>query len=50
MRLECNANRKSTGAFIRMLEENDKLMSEFEEGLWIATVDTVMVHSEHKTL
>ena len=32
-----------------MLEENNKLLSEFDEGLWIATVDIVVVHTEHET-
>ncbi len=30
------------------LEESDKLLSEFDEGLWLATVDATTVHSEHK--
>ena len=47
-RLERNAKRDSIGTFIRTLEENDKLMSEFDEGLWITTVDTVVVYPEHE--
>ncbi len=47
-RLERNAKRESIGAFIGLLEESDKLLTEFDEGIWIATVDGVVVHSEHE--
>ena len=47
-RLERNAKRESIGIFIRMLEQSDTLLNEFDEGLWITTVDVVVVHSEHK--
>ncbi len=47
-RLECNAKRESIGVFIRELEQRDVLMDEFDEGLWVTTVDGVMVHSEHE--
>ncbi len=47
-RLERNAKRESIGVFMRMMEENDKLLSEFDEGIWIATIDTARVHSEHE--
>ena len=46
-RLEVSAKRESIGVFIREIEQRDKLMDEFDEGLWIATVDTVTVYSEH---
>ena len=44
--LERNAKRESIGAFIRTLDESDAILTEFDEGLWIATVDAVVVHSE----
>jgi site-specific DNA recombinase len=47
-RLERNAKRESIGVFIRMMEENDKLLSEFDEGIWIAIVDVAVVHSERE--
>jgi len=31
-----------------MLKKSDKLLTEFDEGLWIATVDAVTVHSSHE--
>jgi site-specific DNA recombinase len=31
-----------------MMEENDKLLSEFDEGIWIAIVDVAVVHSERE--
>ena len=46
-RLESNAKRERIGVFIRELEQRDILMDEYNEGLWIATVDTVTVYSEH---
>ena len=48
-RLERNAKRERIGVFIRELEQRDILTDEFDEGLWIATVDGVVVHSEHET-
>lgn len=47
-RLERNAKRESIGVFIREIEQRDKLMNEFDEGLWITTVDAVVVHPEHE--
>ncbi len=47
-RLERNAKRESIGVFIRMMGENDKLLSEFDEGLWIAIIGVATVHSEHE--
>ncbi len=47
-RLERNAKRESIGAFIRMLEKSDTLLTEFDEELWNATVDAVTVHPEHE--
>ena len=45
-RLESNAKRERIGVFIRELEQRDMLMDEFDEGLWIATVEAVVVYSE----
>ncbi len=47
-RLERNAKRESIGAFIRTLEESEAFLTEFDEGLWIATVDAATVHSERE--
>lgn len=47
-RLERKAKRESIGSFIRTLEQSDMLLTEFDEGLWNATVDMVIVHSENK--
>ena len=47
-RSEGDAKRESIGTFIQMLEKSDKLLIEFDEELWNATIDTVMVHSEHE--
>ena len=48
-RLERNAKSESIGIFIKELEQRDIFMDEFDEELWIATVDAVVVHSEHET-
>jgi len=47
-RLERNAKCENIGVFIRMLEKSDTILTEFDEGLWITTVDAVVVHSEHE--
>ena len=47
-RLERNAKRESIGAFIRLLEESEAILTEFDKGLWITTVDAVVVQSEHE--
>jgi site-specific DNA recombinase len=47
-KLERNARRESIGIFIRELEQRDIFMDEFDEELWIATVEAVVVHSEHE--
>ena len=48
-RLERNAKRESIRTFIRTLEKNDILIDEFDEELWNATIDKIMVYSDHKT-
>jgi len=45
-RLERIAKRESMGAFIGMLKQSDKLLADFDEELWKATIDKVTVHSE----
>lgn len=46
--LERNAKRESIREFIMALEESDKLLIEFEEKFWNATIDVVKVYSEHE--
>lgn len=45
-RLERNVKRESIGAFIGMLKQSDRLLTDFDEELWKATLDKVTVHSE----
>ena len=42
-RLERKQRRQKTLEFIRMLENSDGVLTEFDEGLWIATVEAVTV-------
>ncbi len=46
--VERNTKRESIGVFIKELEQRDMLMDELDEGLWLATVDTVKVYSERE--
>ena len=43
-RTEHKQRRQKMLEFIRMLEQADGLMTEFDEGLWNATVETITVH------
>lgn len=43
-RLERNAKRESIRGFIWTLEQSDTLLSEFDESLWNATVEVIIVH------
>lgn len=47
-RLERSAKRESMEEFIRILEKNDMLLTEFDEELWNATIEKVTVYSEKK--
>ena len=47
-RSEGDAKRESIGSFIQMLEKSDKLLCEFDEELWNATIDTVTVQFDNK--
>jgi DnaJ-domain-containing protein 1 len=41
------AKRESIEAFIETLKEKDQLLTEFDEELWYATVDRLIVHTAH---
>lgn len=45
-RLERSAKRESIEKFIRMLEKNDTLLTEFDEELWNGTIEKAAVHSD----
>jgi site-specific DNA recombinase len=47
-RLERNAKRESIRTFIRTLEQSDTLLTEFDEELWNAVIEAVMVYQEQK--
>jgi site-specific DNA recombinase len=47
-RMERIAKRQNIEGFIRVLEQSNTILSEFDEELWNATVDLVTVHSEHE--
>lgn len=44
-RLERSARRENIEVFIRTLESSDGLITEFDEELWVATVESVTVHT-----
>jgi len=46
--LERRAKRESTVAFIKELEQRDVLVAEFDEELWNATIEKVVVHSQQE--
>ena len=46
-RLERNAKRENIEAFILTLERGQGILTEFDEGLWNATIEFVTIHSEH---
>ncbi len=45
-RLEQKANKERTKEFFSLLKQNDTLLTEFDEDLWNATVEKVLVRSE----
>lgn len=47
-RQERNAKKESIKDFIRMLEKSEALLAEFDEEIWNATVERVMVYQEQK--
>nr|WP_319001356.1 recombinase family protein [Clostridium estertheticum] len=48
--LERRAKRESTVAFIKELEQRDVLVSEFDDELWNATIEKVVVHSDKEII
>ena len=46
-RLERNAKREKIEAFLRTLDGRENLISEFDENLWLGTVESVTIHSYH---
>lgn len=46
-RQERTVKRENIVRFLKTLEQSDVLLTEFDEELWYATMDTVTVHSEH---
>ncbi len=46
--LEQSAKRESITAFMQTLARQEGLLVEFDEGLWNAIVDRVIVHSENE--
>ncbi|MGK0467480.1 recombinase family protein [Clostridium sp.] len=49
-RLERSAKSESTVAFIKELEQRDVLVSEFDEELWNATIEKVVVRSQQEII
>lgn len=47
-RLERRAKQENIVAFIKELEQREGLVAEFDERLWNATIEKVLVHSEQK--
>jgi hypothetical protein len=47
-RLERTAKRESIEIFIQRLKQSNRLLEEFDEGLWNAVIERVNVHAEHK--
>jgi hypothetical protein len=47
-RQERKIKRENISRFICTLKKNDSLLTEFDEELWVATVDKVIVQSEHE--
>lgn len=47
-RLERKAKRENIDAFFRILEKSDSLLSKFDEGLWNAIIEKMIVHSEYE--
>ncbi|PRR84511.1 recombinase family protein [Clostridium vincentii] len=47
-RLESSAKHESIEAFIKELEKREGLVTEFDEDLWNATIEKIMVHSENE--
>lgn len=47
-RLERSAKRDSIATFMRELEQRDGLVAEFDEELWNAATEKVVVYSEHE--
>jgi len=46
--LERNVKRESIELFIQMLKKNDDLVTDFDEELWNATIEKVVVHLKHE--
>ena len=49
-RLERCAKREKIAAFLRTLEERESLISEFDENLWLGTVESVTINSTHEVV
>jgi len=47
-RQERTVKRENIACFIRTLKKNDSLLTEFDDELWFATVDRVIVQSEYE--
>ncbi len=47
-RLERTAKRESMGTFIGKLKQSNRLLADFDEELWKATLDKITVHSEEQ--
>jgi len=46
----CKAKRNQMNAFILVLKKQDKLLIEFDENLWSATLNTMVVKSDHEVI
>ena len=49
-RIERSAKRKRIVAFMQELEHRNRLVTEFDEELWSATIEKVVVHSEDEII
>ena len=46
--LEHTAKRENIAAFLKTLEQSGTLLTEFDEALWNAMVESVTVYTEHE--
>ncbi|WP_052090920.1 recombinase family protein [Desulfosporosinus sp. HMP52] len=46
----CTAKRNQMKAFIKELKKQDQLLTEFDESLWCATLNTMVIKSEHEVV
>lgn len=46
----CKGKRNQMKAFIKELKKQEQLLTEFDEGLWCATLNTVVIKSEHELI